>query len=233
LKKKNILKNVSCVVLLLGIFFTNVFLLSACDFNYYYEISVSSPIYDDGEQVINVYFTNENNSTTFKNTISIDDIKFEGDLAGRTATKVEILSSRRLEITLGGKCSISSTASNKNRIVVLSDATSDDRNYAYIVSKVLESGLTSSLDENNAGVFSSVFSVTNGANFEEEFITPQYIVITNGNGLEEIDILFDSEDQTVTVTINNFAVTESAQKPIVRFETDTTSLEKEILVSVG
>lgn len=227
------LKNVSCVVLLLGIFFTSVILLSACDFNYYYQIAVSSPIYDDGEQVINVYFTNENESTTFKSTISIEDIKFEGDLVGRTATKVEILSSGRLEITLGGKCSISSTPSSNNKIVVLSDATSDGRNYAYNVSKVLESGLTSSSNENSDGTFTSVFSVTSGASFEEYNILGSNIVITNGSGEEEIDVNFDSENQTVTVIVSNFTSSDSAPKPIVQFAASTTSLNKVITVTVG
>lgn len=234
---KNILKKVTCVALLFGIVLTNVIVLSACNFNYYYEIAVSSVIYDDSEQKINVYFTNENDSTTFKTTISTDDIKFEGDLVGRTATKVEIITGRRLEITLGGKCSVSSTASSKNRIIILSNATSDDRNYAYIASKVLVSGLISSSNENtvndNIGSFTSVFKVTDGASFEEEFLTAQFISITNGNGAEEIEVQFDSEKQEVTVIVDNFTVTSTAEKPILKFAINTTSLEKEIFVSVG
>ncbi|NCB48862.1 MAG: hypothetical protein EOM55_04545 [Clostridia bacterium] len=236
MKKKILLKNVSCMLLLLSIFFASITMLSACDFNYYYEIAISSSVYDDGEQVINLYFTNENDSTTFKSTISIDDIKFEGDLVGRTATKVEILSSRRLEITLGGKCSVSSTVSSKNRIVVLSNATSDSKNYAINVS-VLESGLTSSSNENtmtgDIGTFTSNFKTTSGASFEEVYIIESYITITNGTGHEDIDIDFDRENQTVTVTISYFTVTDLAPKPIVQFSAETTTLNKIITVSVG
>jgi len=237
LKKKNFVKSLTCVALFLGIILTNFFVLSACSSDYYYEIAVSSTIYDDGEQTISVYFTNENDSTTFKTTISTDDIVFEGDLIGRTATKVELTSNRRLEITLGGNCLVSSTASSKNRLIILGDATSDGRNYAYVVSKVIESGVTSSSNENTVnggvGTFTSVFSATSGASFEEENITESYIIVTNGTGTEDINIVFDSENGTVTVTVSNFTVTDSALKPIVKFAIETTTLEKEISVSVG
>ncbi len=229
---RGFLKKFSCAVLMLGIVIASSLAMFACGFNYVYEIAISDAIYEQGAQVVSIYFTNANDSTTFKTTISTSNIKFEGDLYGRYATKVELTSGNRLEVTLGGKCVVSSVASSKNRIVVMGEATSDGKNYACNISKVLEAGLISISNTNEAGVFSSVFKTTSGTTFDEEYIFSQFITVTNGE-YEEISVIFNEENNTVTVSIENFDVTSENPKPIVRFAPETTSLNKALTVAVG
>jgi hypothetical protein len=234
---KKLFKNFAGVMLVLAVLVTSLTLLSACDFNYYYEISVGSSIYDEGAQEVSIYFSNANASTTFKTTISTDDITFEGDLSGRTAESISIVNGTRITVTLGGQCSVSTSSNTKNRIVVSGNATSDGRTYACVVSKVLESGLTVTDHSNsvvsNVGTFTSVFKTTSGATFDEDNITEAFITLTNDNsGNADIDVTFDSENQMVTVTVSNFSVTDEVTNPIVKFLASTTSLEKDILVTM-
>lgn len=201
---------------------------------YRFEIAVSAQIYDEGEQEVVIYFTNNNEKTTFKSTVTTSDISFEGNLRGRTVTKVVRTSEISLTVTLGGKCVASSAPSDRNKIVVMGDAVSDGKTYACIVRTVKQSGIVASTVSAEGDVFKSVFEMTSGSRFNEEFINASWIILTNGNGATmDIEVAFDSENMTVTVTVSDFEPSEIHPKPEVKFSEETTSLEREFVFLVG
>ncbi len=200
---------------------------------YRYEIALSATIYDEGEQEVDIYFTNNNEEATFKNTVTTSDISFEGDLRGRTVTKVEQdTSGIRLKITLGGKCSVFSTLSNRNKVIVSGNAVSDGRTYACVVESVKQSGVFAKENSDENGIYTSVFEMTSGSHFNEEYIYG-FVTLINGDINTEIDVVFDIEEKTVTVTISNFEPSEQEEKPKVKFGAETTSLQREFIRTVG
>lgn len=97
-------KNFLVAILSLAIIVT-LFSFSACKpdiGNIYTDIEVNSVVYDMGEQEVDVAFEKENTSSTFKQTISKENIKLTDALDGLVVSDVKYMDETHIKLSLTG-----------------------------------------------------------------------------------------------------------------------------------
>lgn len=221
------------VIIMTGLLFTGCF---DDDSDTYNSFMASENLYFDGEQTISISPSEYNETSTFLDTITKDDVKVSsGILSGKTVKSVEYVDENKINVTFSGKVTAKEPQDERDRIgkITISHKATKNGKAGSVYVKVNYHPKMTCFDAKISNTtYRSVFTLPYGSfiseNVNTTFITvPGYaytVAITDEGGLQ--------------IEVSNFTPFEDddGQKvefPVAKIDANVTTFNKVLYVEVG
>ena len=210
-----------------------VFMLTGCfeeTVDSHYNITIEEgSVYISGEQSLIVAIADYSGyKTTFKDTITKDDIKLGSSLNGKEIKSVTYRNEKEIEIVIAGDCAETASDDLKSTITVSHSAMANDANAVcnVIVHKPTLTASAMTAGSGTVGTFVSLYSLPYGS-FSEN--VAEYVELPDDNGTLTVEM---TEDGRLRVRVENFDRTDDSY-PVVHIQAEATSFNVEIFAYVG
>ena len=227
-------KNFSAAILSLAIIVT-LFSASACKTdvgNIYTDIEVNSVVYDMGEQEVDVEFEKGNTSSTFKQTISKENIQLTDALDGLIVSDVKYIDEKHIKLSLTGTAKNRADGHTVGKITVTSGGKNGDGDSVAYVTVARPSVSTLNFQKSSAvkdGITAYFFtvSVTIDAGRFVESAIPEKISFADGvTGNLSVEY---NEDGTLMIKVENC----NSETPGIVIGKEATTFGKEVILPLG
>jgi hypothetical protein len=207
----------------------------------YYNLTVSGTIYFEGEQTVTLGMSDSSeHATTFKDSITVDDITLTGLLAGKTVKSVTYVSATEVTLVVDGTVTTKASDVKDNEYGVVTVAGKALANTAkgsgYVRVDYAPQFLGGSCTYSTiAGVVhcSTTFTLPYGS-FNESNINADHITIVAGEGTVTASL---TEDGALKVAVEGFTPWTyedvTYNYPVVKIDASVTSFDVDLTVSVG
>lgn len=214
--------------------------LAACNddtVDSYYNLTIAGEIYFDGEQTVSLSFSeNSSNVTTFKESVTVNDISLSGVLAGKTVKSVNYEDPNTLRVVLTGKVSADGSHSNDNGTIIVSHTATQNGADACGLTKVNfapKMSRTFNSSNNFSKKYTSEFTLPYGS-FIKENVNTDKITVMPSDITVNVSVTDDGALRIETVGFEPFEYNGNTyDNPVAKLDACVTTFNKELYVGVG
>jgi hypothetical protein len=237
-------KNLAIAVLSIATVACSAVALAGCgETESYYNLYESGTIYYEGEQTVKLSISEySENKTTFKDSVTKDDITLSGVLEGKTVKDVSYVSATELSVVVDGAVTANSTQANDYGTITVANTAMANNATANCLAKV-------DFNPSVKVVGNSYGSIAGLVNCSSTFQLPYGSFISENVNTDNIIVPADDVEVTTTITdagnlkitVNNYLpetdengnATDTSKYPVAKISANVTTFNTDLYVYIG